>query len=62
LLLSIMVPVAEAVPEAMLKFSVTSSIIAVVGTDTVPVGNPQEHINVSSVIRTSSRTISQYKV
>jgi hypothetical protein len=33
-----MVPVAEAVPEAILKFSVTSSIAsAVVGTETVPV-------------------------
>jgi hypothetical protein len=53
LLLSIMVPVAETAPEAMLKFSVTSSIAsAVVGTE-VPVVAPQnKYINVCGVIRT----------
>jgi hypothetical protein len=40
LLLSIIVPVAEAVPEAILKFSVTINVSAVVGTETVPVVAP----------------------
>jgi hypothetical protein len=40
LLLSIIVPVAEAVPEAMLKFRYFINRIAVVGTDTVPVVAP----------------------
>jgi hypothetical protein len=45
LLLSIIVPVAETVPLAMLKVSSTSSIVsAVVGTDTVPVVAPQEQL------------------
>jgi hypothetical protein len=54
LLLSIIVPVAEKVPLAMLKVSSTSSIVsAVVGTDTVPVVAPAGTVtHVSSVIRT----------
>jgi hypothetical protein len=60
--LSLIVPVAEAVPEAIVKSSLFSSISAVVGTLTVPVVAPAGTVYCcSSVISTSSSSIGECK-
>jgi calcineurin-like phosphoesterase len=61
--LSLIVPVAEAVPEAMLKSSLFSSIVsAVVGTPTVPVAPAGGYcLRCGSVISTSSGSIGECK-
>jgi hypothetical protein len=49
-LLSIMVPVAETVPEAMLKFQLLHQLYPQLGTDTVPVVAPAGTVTSTFVV------------
>jgi hypothetical protein len=48
--LSLIVPVAEAVPEAIVKVSLDSAIVSAVVTDTVPVVAPAGTVTVCEVV------------